>query len=463
MPKGIITLQLGQCGNQSKYRLLLIIVLVGMEFWKQLCAEHGISASGILEKTCDDFHDNSNVFFYQADDSHYIPRAVLIDLEPRVINNILSSPYSMLYNRENIYVSKDGGGAGNNWAAGYSRGESLEEEIFDMIDREVEGCDNLEGFFFLHSIAGGTGSGMGSAILEKLSSKFPKKITQTFSVFPNLEESSDVVVQPYNSMLTLKRLVRHANSVVVLDNTALHRIAVERLHIENPSFSQINKLVSMVMSVCTSTIRFPGFQYNNLISLASQLSPTPRLHFAMTGYTPLTTDSDVASIRKTSVYDVFRRLLQPKNMMVSTPHQPSVDHCYLSALSILQGQVDPRSISEAIFRVRDQKLIKFMPWSPCGLHVAIAKRSPFVDYPHKLFLRIMSQYDKLKARSAFLEQFRKEPVFEKDPDLTEFSESRHVVHSLIEEYCAATKPDYIHWGSRQAAAHALAQEAALVA
>lgn len=38
MPREIITLQVGQCGNQ-----------IGMEFWKQLCLEHGISKDGILE------------------------------------------------------------------------------------------------------------------------------------------------------------------------------------------------------------------------------------------------------------------------------------------------------------------------------------------------------------------------------------------------------------------------------
>ena len=55
----------------------------------------------------------------QADDEHYIPRAVLLDLEPRVINTIKNSPYANLYNPENIYLSKDGGGAGNNWASGF--------------------------------------------------------------------------------------------------------------------------------------------------------------------------------------------------------------------------------------------------------------------------------------------------------------------------------------------------------
>ena len=57
----------------------------------------------------------------QADDEHYIPRAVLLDLEPRVIHGILNSPYAKLYNQENIYISEHGGGAGNNWASGYAQ------------------------------------------------------------------------------------------------------------------------------------------------------------------------------------------------------------------------------------------------------------------------------------------------------------------------------------------------------
>lgn len=52
--------------------------------------------------------------------------------------------YFQLYNPENIYLSKDGGGAGNNWASGYSQGEKLHEEIFDIIEREAENSDSLE-------------------------------------------------------------------------------------------------------------------------------------------------------------------------------------------------------------------------------------------------------------------------------------------------------------------------------
>ena len=108
MPREIITLQVGQCGNQ-----------VGLEFWSRLCAEHGINNEGILEEFATHGDDRKDVFFYQADDEHYVPRALLLDLEPRVIHTIRTGTYKNLFNPENVYVSEEGGGAGNNWAAGY--------------------------------------------------------------------------------------------------------------------------------------------------------------------------------------------------------------------------------------------------------------------------------------------------------------------------------------------------------
>jgi tubulin gamma len=125
MPREIITLQAGQCGNQGKRMILFVNLLVGQEFWKQLCAEHGINKEGILEDYATQGGDRKDVFFYQADDEHYIPRALLIDLEPRVIQGIRTGPYKNLYNPENIYVSSEGGGAGNNWASGYAQAESV--------------------------------------------------------------------------------------------------------------------------------------------------------------------------------------------------------------------------------------------------------------------------------------------------------------------------------------------------
>jgi len=66
-----------------------------------------------------------------------------------VINNIQTSAFKGLYNPENIFVSKDGGGAGNNWAQGYSAGEKVYEDLMEMLDREADGSDSLEVSLFL--------------------------------------------------------------------------------------------------------------------------------------------------------------------------------------------------------------------------------------------------------------------------------------------------------------------------
>ncbi|KAG8468945.1 hypothetical protein KFE25_007463 [Diacronema lutheri] len=447
MPREIITLQCGQCGNQ-----------IGMEFWKQLCLEHGIDHSGMLEEFATQGTDRKDVFFYQADDDHYVPRALLLDLEPRVLTN-LNTELPKLFNPENVFISKEGGGAGNNWAVGYESAEKVHEEIMEMIDREADGSESLEGFVLAHSIAGGTGSGMGSYLLERLNDHFPKKLIQTYSVFPNQTEISDVVVQPYNSMLTLKRLTLNADCVVVLDNTALNRIAVERMHIENPTNSQINSLVSTVMSASTNTLRFPGYMNNDLVGLVSSLIPTPRLHFLMTGYTPLSVvDHDASGVRKTSVMDVMRRLLQTKNIMVSCSTRKG---CYISILDIIQGEVDPTQVHKSLQRIRERRLAAFIPWGPASIQVALSRKSPYVKTAHRvsglmlanhtsihtLFSRAMSQFDKLKNRNAFIEAYRQTSMF--SDGLGEFDDAREVVASLIDEYKASESPDYIQWGLQE--------------
>jgi tubulin gamma len=294
-----------------------------------------------------------------------------------------------LYNPENIFISKEGGGAGNIWASGYAQGEKFQEDILDMIDREAEGSDSLEGFLLIHSIAGGTGSGLGSYMLEKLNDKFPKQIISTYSVFPNQHETSDVVVQPYNSVLTLKRLIQNADSVVVLDNTALNRIAVDRLKISNPSFSQVNSLVSTVMAASTTTLRYPGYMNNDLVGLLASLIPTPRCHFLMTGYTPLTIDRQISNIRKTTVLDVMRRLLQPKNIMVSASTRKGR---YISILNIIQGDVDATQIHKSLQRIRDRKLASFIEWGPASIQVALSKKSRYVETSHKVSGLMMANH-----------------------------------------------------------------------
>ncbi|KAH8699912.1 hypothetical protein BGZ61DRAFT_493845 [Ilyonectria robusta] len=441
----IITIQAGQCGNS-----------IGSQFWQQLCQEHGISQDGNLEDFATEGGDRKDVFYYQSDDTRYIPRAILIDLEPRVLNGIQTGPYKNIYNPENFYVGKNGMGAANNWGDGYQSGEAVCEDIMEMIDREADGSDSLEGFMMLHSIAGGTGSGLGSFLLEKLNDRFPKKIIQTYSVFPDTTSAGDVVVHPYNSILSMRRLTQNADSVVVLDNGALSHIAADRLHVQEPSFQQTNQLVATVMSASTTTLRYPGYMHNDLVSILASLIPTPRCHFLMTAYTPFTGDQveQAKTVRKTTVLDVMRRLLQPKNRMVSTV--PGKKSCYISILNVIQGEVDPTDVHKSLLRIRERRLATFIPWGPASIQVALTKRSPYIPMSHRvsglmlanhtsiatLFKRIVRQYDGMRKRNAFMESYKKTAPFSENLD--EFDEARQVVGDLIGEYEAAEGADYLN-------------------
>lgn len=445
MPREIVTLQVGQCGNQ-----------IGSEFWTRLCAEHGIGDDGILTEKAINGTDRKDVFFYQADDETYIPRALLIDLEPRVIEGLKSGRFKHLWNPENFYIDSSGGGAGNNWALGYSIASNVYEKVLEMVDREAEGSESLEGFILTHSIAGGTGSGFGSYLLEQLNDRYPKKLIQTYSVFPNTV-NADVVVQPYNSLLSLKRLILNADSTVVVDNTALNRIAEERLDLHDPSFKETNAIVSTVMAASTTSLRYPGYMNNDLVGLIASLVPTPRCHFLMTAFTPLNINQQVVSrIRRTSVLDVMRRLLQVKNLMVSVGTK---NGCYLSILNIIQGDVDPTDVHKSLQRIREKKLVKFINWGPAGIQVALSKQSPYVEYKHRvsglmmanhsnihsLFGRMLHDYNKLRNRRAFLQQYEDYAPF-KD-NLDEFDDAKETIKSLIDEYRATATKEYSQYGS----------------
>ncbi|CAG8814895.1 19289_t:CDS:2, partial [Racocetra persica] len=246
---------------------------------------------------------------------------------------------------------------------------------------------------------------------------------------------------------------------IVLDNAALNRIACDRLHVQKPTFTQTNQLVSTVMSASTTTLRYPGYMNNDLVGMIASLIPTPKCHYLMTAYTPFTSDKveKAKSIRKTTVLDVMRRLLQPKNKMVSI--NPSKKSCYISVLNIIQGEADPTDVHKSLLRIRERRLAQFIPWGPASIQVALTKKSPYVQTSHRvsglmlanhtsiasLLKRTCDHYDRFRKRGAFLEQYRKEDMFA--DNLDEFDVAREVVQDLINEYEACESPDYINYVS----------------
>ncbi|ODQ62239.1 hypothetical protein WICANDRAFT_60307 [Wickerhamomyces anomalus NRRL Y-366-8] len=440
MPE-ILTLQIGQCGNQ-----------VGQQFWSQLCNEHGIGPDGMT--TVEGMReDETNIFFNSNDDKRFTPRALLVDLEPGVISDIKSKTNN-LFNDRNIHLSSTGSSAGNIWSKGYDYAESQNELFLEMIDRELDSCDNLEAFQLIHSVAGGTGSGVGSYFLEILADRYNKKLTTTYSIFPESVQSSDVVVQPYNTVLTLKRLIDSSDANIVIENSALLNNAIKTFQSNSPSTTQTNQLIAAVMSGATNTLRYPGYMYNSYTSIISTLVPTPDLHFLVPSYTPFTSDfvTDAKQIRKSSAYDVVLELLDKKIKMIDVEEKHNL---YISIFGILQGDYDQTDIQKAI--IKAQQRAKFVPWSSSSVHVANGKKSQHYktsdsDYVSGLMLsntssiisllgKTCKQYDKIMRRNAFVGGYKDGKLFQNGLD--EFKESRETVQSVIDEYKRAELVSYL--------------------
>ena len=140
-------------------------------------------------------------------------RVVCLDTEPKVINECISrannswriDPRSVAYRH---------GGAGNNWALGYemANGEFLETAV-EMIRRQLEACDFSSALVFLHSVAGGTGSGLGTHVTEACEDEFPEASRLNIAIAPY--HFGEVVVQHYNTALCLSKVAAASHAVMV--------------------------------------------------------------------------------------------------------------------------------------------------------------------------------------------------------------------------------------------------------
>ena len=149
-------------------------------------------------------------------------------------------------------------GTGNNWAKGhYTEGAELIDTVLDVVRKEAEGCDCLQGFQLTHSLGGGTGSGMGTLLISKIKEDYPDKINNTFSVVPS-PKVSDTVVEPYNATLSVHQLVENTDETFCIDNEALHDICFRTMKLTTPTYGDLNHLVSATMSGVTTCLRFPG-------------------------------------------------------------------------------------------------------------------------------------------------------------------------------------------------------------
>lgn len=105
------------------------------------------------------------------------------------MDSVRAGPFGQLFRPDNFVFGQSG--AGNNWAKGhYTEGAELVDSVLDVVRKEAESCDSLQGFQLTHSLGGGTGSGMGTLMISKIREEYPDRIMNTFSVVPSPKVST---------------------------------------------------------------------------------------------------------------------------------------------------------------------------------------------------------------------------------------------------------------------------------
>jgi hypothetical protein len=90
------------------------------------------------------------------------------------MDSVRSGPFGQLFRPDNFVFGQSG--AGNNWAKGhYTEGAELVDSVLDVVRKEAESCDCLQGFQLTHSLGGGTGSGMGTLLISKIREEYPDR------------------------------------------------------------------------------------------------------------------------------------------------------------------------------------------------------------------------------------------------------------------------------------------------
>jgi tubulin beta len=378
--------------------------------------------------------NNLSVYYNHSSSGKYVPRAVLVDLEPGTMTAVKNGPFGDLFRPDNFIFGQSG--AGNNWAKGhYTEGAELVDQVMDTIRKEVERADALQGFQLTHSLGGGTGSGMGTLLVSKMKEEYPDRMLATFSVVPS-PKVSDTVVEPYNATLSIHQLIENGDQVFCIDNEALYNICQNTLKMKAPTYDSLNNLVSLVMSGVTTCLRFPGQLNSDLRKLAVNLIPFPRLHFYSPSFAPLVAEGS-NKFGSFSVAELVSQLVDSSNTMTACNPKNGK---YLTASAIFRGKLAMRDIEESMSDLQRKNMSNFVEWIPDNVQTAVCNIPPhglplsatFIGNStsiQELFSRIHVQFNSMYVKKAFLHWYTSEGM-----DEMEFVEAQSNLQDLLNEY-----------------------------
>ncbi|KRY42640.1 Tubulin alpha-3 chain, partial [Trichinella spiralis] len=429
----VISIHIGQAGVQ-----------IGNSCWELYCLEHGIQPDGTfpLDKAANLSDDSFTTFFSEAGSGRHVPRAIFVDLEPSVIDEVRLGAYRRLFHPEQLITGKED--AANNYARGhYTIGKEIIELVLDRVRRLAENCTGLQGFLIFHSFGGGTGSGFTSLLMERLSVDYGKKSKLEFAVYP-APQVSTAVVEPYNSILTTHTTLEHSDCAFMVDNEAIYDICRRNLDIDRPMYQNLNRLIGQIVSSITASLRFDGALNVDLTEFQTNLVPYPRIHFPLVTYAPVIS-AEKAYHEQLSVADITNQCFDPANQMVKCDPRHGK---YMAVCLLYRGDVVPKDVNMAISHIKTKRSIQFVDWCPTGFKVGINYQPPTVvpggdlsKVPRALCMlsnttaiseawaRLNHKFDLMYAKRAFVHWYVGEGMEE-----GEFTEAREDLAALEKDY-----------------------------
>ncbi|XP_034934239.1 tubulin epsilon chain-like isoform X2 [Chelonus insularis] len=425
-----ISIQVGQCGNQ-----------IGSTFWPLVLREYGILKSNETfnqirtikndeKNVTDAFHS----FFHVPDNkinhsykniadlnlAKVKARAILIDMEDSVVSRFKRGPLRNLFDQSCTITNYPG--SGNNWAVGYhTHGRLYKNKIQNVIRKSAEKCDSLHGFLLMHSVGGGTGSGLGTATLNFLEDDYPNINKFLSSVYPT--ETSDVITAPYNK------------------NQSSHNISKK-------PFKDMNSIIVNMLLHLTSGARFPGYLNTDMNDIATNLVPYPQLNYIFSSISPLHMNSTVTVSKNYQLQDelftnVWSRSHQLLKLDPLHPKSSIIGVAYIS-----RGDCSIESLEKNIKKFQKNK--KFTPWSKEATKIGFCAIPP-TGHPKSLlclsnstFMRAMfknrlDQFNKLYKRKAYLHHYTQVEGF----DLEHFGEAQESIQLIHDRYQEVENQKYV--------------------
>jgi len=432
MVREVLHLQVGQCGNQ-----------IGTAFWNDLIAEHKIDKNGKFVGTDEeeDRLEKIDVFFRGSRndkrDCRWVPRAICVDLEPGVIDALKNQEVGGLFREGNMKYAHSG--AGNVWARGFHGTEGMDilQEVLDTYRQEMEACDCLQGTQIFHSLGGGTGSGFGTRLLSHIHDEYQQRITVTYSVYPNTDTTSDIVVDCYNAVFSTHQLLEAADETFIIDNSAMFSIATKNFKMQSPNFASINKIISQGICGVTSGIRFPGKLTYDYRKLATNLIPFERNHFFLISQAPLA-HPEARKKTRCSIKNVTRDCWDPKQFFCKI----NPDDGKFLALSInFRGRdISTDDVDKNLANLDVSEIDSFVEWIPNHMTYSIADVPPDTSIRSStlignttavknMFEIFRKRFHQTFKRRGFINQYITNGV-----DLGDFENAIADVRLLIDEY-----------------------------